>query len=58
MRGHEIHCRRRRELGGHAQITFVFPVFVVHQDHHLAVTNRLKGEVNAFDELGVELKQR
>ena len=37
--GHEIDVFRAHMLGGHDQITFVFPVFIIHQDDHFTLTD-------------------
>ncbi len=34
--GHEVDRGGAHMVGGQHQITFVFPVFFVHQDHHAA----------------------
>ena len=37
MSGHEIHRFGIGEFGGDHQVAFVFPVFVIDKDEHLAV---------------------
>ena len=37
--GHEIDGLGGHMLGGHDQITLVFPVFIIHQDNHLALAD-------------------
>ena len=33
--GHEVDRLRRDQLGSHAEVAFIFPVFVIDQDDHL-----------------------
>ena len=44
--GHEIDQLGRHPLRGHGEVAFVFPVFVVHQDDHLALADVLYGFFN------------
>ena len=39
MLGHEIDRLRCGVFGGHDQVAFIFAVFIIHHDHHLAAPN-------------------
>jgi hypothetical protein len=43
MRGHEIDRFRGYELCGNSYVAFVFPVFVIHKNDHVALANFLNG---------------
>jgi hypothetical protein len=57
--GHEIDRLRRRVFGGHDQIAFVFPVGIVHHNHHLAFAqvfnDPLDGIKRVFHRLPINL---
>ena len=46
--GHEVDSLWRTVLCGHHQVTFVFPVLIVHQDNHLALTDIVDNVFNAI----------
>ena len=41
--GHEIDRLGCYHLGGHGQVAFIFPVFIIDQDHHLPLPDLLNG---------------
>ncbi len=40
--GHEVNRFRRHQFGSHAEVAFIFAVFIVNQDHHLTLANIFK----------------